>query len=191
VIVSNSPYSAGPAPVPDDPGDSEIVHHAFWEPYQNTAPQQGQSAAPASQPATFPYTWNTPNAFIGYRSSKAKIDHFNAAIQFTKQYVNDNRPDIASRVTVFDFWSHFDPGGNFNEYVCPPPNDASVVPDPILHQCVITNPAPGVVNAILARQPGEDLHVTSAGHFGILQPYLEPVVCQMLGKNPPNGSGCT
>jgi hypothetical protein len=205
VIVSNGLYSAGPAPVPDDPGDSPIAHHAFWEPYQSSAPQAGGQAEPASQPDTFPYTWNAPNAFTSpaYRSNKAKIDQFNAAIQFTKQYVADNRPDINSRVQVFDLWSHFAPGGNFNEQVCPPPNDFNTTPQFTLDlstpnltdmawKCQLgAVPAASDPTAIQAREPGEDLHITAGGYFQILRPYLEPVVCQLLGQGAPNQNGCT
>jgi hypothetical protein len=78
----------------------------------------------------------------------------------------------------------------YTDYVCPPPNDETVAPDPVTHSCVITNPSPDVVPAILARAPDKG-HLTPAGAFQVLQPYLEPCVKALIPVAGGNMSACS
>jgi hypothetical protein len=67
----------------------------------------------------------------------------------------------------------------YTSYVCPPPNDFTEAPDGS-NQCS-NGPA------ILARAP-DNGHLSVAGTFDILQPYLEGCVRHLLGLPPPGSA---
>jgi hypothetical protein len=105
--------------------------------------------------------------------------------------VKDNNFASDPGVVVFNFKKHFNDGPNntYSDYVCPPPNDSAVAPDPITHNCVITNPAPDVVPAILARAPDHG-HLSPAGQEQILKPYIDKCVRHYLGLSGGDQSAC-
>jgi hypothetical protein len=114
-----------------------------------------------------------------------KINQFNDIITLVKNQYFNNDPNVV----IFPFKAHFNgPNNVYTDYVCPPPNDETVAPDPVLHKCVL--PDLSVVDAILARAPDKG-HLTPAGAFGILQPYLEPCVKALIPVAGGNMSACS
>lgn len=158
VVVANSVYVNPPAA--EGPSADDLW---WWEPYGPSAPPD----------------WVAPNVGVTFRASRTKVDQFNAAIQSVKttSFASD------SKVLVFDYWRHFDPGGAWNAYVCPPPNDFSEVPNTSVDPPTCTNG-----NAIIARveldsttHESEGSHISAAG-LDILAYYLQPCVRALLGK---------
>jgi hypothetical protein len=161
VIVANSAYMNPPEAQfpPGTAGAPDFLINAWYERY----PDDG-NVGPDPDP------WNAPIAGMTYRPSKFKVDQFNASISSVVS-------GFGSDVVKFDFFKHFDPGNAYNDYVCPPPNDSTDVPNPTTHQC--TNGA-----AILARDT-DRAHLTQSGGHSILATYLVPCVRAVLAGDPP------
>jgi hypothetical protein len=176
VIVTTSPYEDGLAPVPDPNSAPAGLGCSWWEPYPPSAPTANGGNCTGNATAGNGGQWRAPFPGLTYRSGRAKLDQLNEATAFVKsQYFGGD-----SNVLIFPFKQHFNgPNNVYTDYVCPPPNDRTVAPDPITHNCVITNPSPGVVPAILARDADRG-HLSPAGAFDILQPYLEPCVKALI-----------
>ena len=191
VLVSLSPYFDPPEPIPPPSQVGPDFSCSWWEPYDAAAP----SAPPGSE---CPGQWRSPpgSGGVSYRPSKTKADQFNAIITQVK---NANFP--GDDVRLFRFDKHFNqPNGpgtaddTFTNRVCPPPYDSTITaelredlrpPSPTFGQQVWQCNVQGDVdptndvNAILARAP-DNGHLSIAGQFDILQPYLESCVQSML-----------
>jgi hypothetical protein len=173
VLVTIAPYFDPPEPLPQPstlPPDLQSLACTWWEPYGATPPSS--SGECSSGP------WQSPFG-ASYRRSKVKTDQL---IGIVNQVLTTADPQFGfgsdPNVMKFNFKKHFDgPGDVYTSYVCPPPNDFTVAPD-AAHNCAVQNP-PGVVPAILARAP-DNGHLSVAGEFNVLQPYVEPCVQALL-----------
>jgi hypothetical protein len=189
VVVSESPYIQPLQPEP--PNDGTVppdLACAWWEAYPQSPPTaQGDP----NNPLTCPGAWRPPpnTSGVTYRSSKTKIDQLNTIVELVKNNYFNNDPNVL----LFNFKKHFNPGGAYSDYVCPPPHDSDTVPQNVLDmrpgsptfgqlvwQCNIDGNPLHNVNAILARAIDHS-HLSPAGEFQILQPYLEPCVQSLLG----------
>jgi hypothetical protein len=185
VVIASSPYFAPPEPLPDPNGAPAGLGCSYWEPYPNSPPTATGGHCTGDATAGSGGTWRSPYPGLAYRSSRVKVDQFNDIITLVKNQYFGNDPNVL----IFPFKQHFNgPGGAYTDYVCPPPNDRTVAPDPILHQCVLPNLS--VVNAILARAPDKG-HLSTAGAFDILQPYIEPCVKSLIPGAGGDPSACS
>ncbi len=154
VVVANSVYMNPPAPQfpPGTPGAPAFLIDAWYERY------------PADNTTEPPEIWAPPNGPAGltYRPSKTKVEQFNQTIANTVSSTGSN-------VLVFNFFSHFSPGGVYSDQVCPPPNDA------------VAPPCPGGQTPINARAPDGGHLTGSPGGQDILAYYLVPCVRGLLG----------
>jgi len=162
VIVANSAYVNPPQPEfpPGTPGAPDFLINAWYEryPVANTAP---------------PPVWQPPIQGLTYRPSKTKVEQFNNAITSVVNGAGD-----PSNVLQFNMFKHFDPtvaSPAYSDYVCPPPNDSTEVPNATTHAC--SNGA-----GILARDT-DGGHLTTPGGQGILANYLVPCVEAVLAGN--------
>src|SRR5262245_25532493 len=180
VLIANAPYIDPPTPLPDPTGTPADC--MWWEP-DDTSPPVSQGPCQQGQ------QWRSPpGSGVGYRSSHAKLNQFNDVVNIVKNNFFQNDADV--RVVNFRERFNLAPNANaYTDYVCPPPNDSTVAPDPVTHNCVITNPSPGVVPAILARAP--DKGHLSSGRFDILKFYLEPCVRALIPVSGGDLSKCS
>ena len=89
-------------------------------------------------------------------------------------------------VVRFNFKKHFNgPSNVYTDYVCPPPKDFTETPN------TSTSP-PSCSNgpAVFARA-GDHSHLSPAGEFTILQPYIEGCVKGLLGVTGGDTSKCS
>jgi hypothetical protein len=178
VLVAESPYIQPLQPEPPPGTVPPGLECSWWEPYPSGQPN---ATGDPNNPLTCPGAWRSPSGNTTYRSSQTKIDQLNVIVDLVKNNNFGGDPGVK----LFNFKKHFNapafPAGppGYSDYVCPPPNDSTVAPNPITHQCAITNPV-SVVPAVLARAVDHS-HLSSAGQFQILQPYLEGCVKTMLG----------
>ena len=188
VIVTSVPYIAPTEPEPPfGAGEPDALACSWWEPFPNSAPASSGPDCTGTATQGSGGTWRSPTGNTSYRSSKAKIDQFNQIIQLVK----DNNFASDSGVVLFNFKKHFNgPDNTYHDYVCPPPNDSAVAPDPVTHNCVITNPSPGIVPAILARAADHG-HLSPAGQEQILKPYIDKCVRNYLSLPGGDQSACT
>jgi hypothetical protein len=109
------------------------------------------------------------------------------------------------KVVVFNFKSHFNDGPNndYSNYVCPPPHDTDTAPQFILDantsspnfgqmawMCDDGSHIPtNFLDAILARAPDQG-HLSSAGAFQVLQPYIDKCVRNYLGLSGGSQAAC-
>jgi hypothetical protein len=173
VLIAETPYFDPPEPVPPPSQVGPDFACSWWEPYDPTPPTAGGECAG---------TWTPPYPGVTYRSSKNKADQLNGIVQQVKDqyYPND------ANVVLFNFKKHFNgPSNVYTSYVCPPPYDYTVAPD-ASNNCQTPQ---GTVAAILARTP-DNGHLTVAGTFNILQPYLESCVKNLLNIGG-SASDCT
>lgn len=193
VVVAYQPYANPPQPEPPPGGSTPPgLECSWWEP-DPPAPPVAQGNGNLN-PLTCPGPWQSPCCGVTYRSGHAKFDQFNMIVN---QVLTNPDPRFGfgsdPNVSSFNFKRHFNlpsiAGGGYSDYVCPPPNDGVVAPDPITHKCAITNPQATVVDAILARAPDRG-HLSIAGQFDILKPYLDPCVRFLLGKSGGNQADC-
>jgi hypothetical protein len=192
VLISVGPYMDPPEPVPPPSQVPPDLACSWWEPY-DAAPPVANGECTGGGPGGL---WRSPpgSGGVSYRPSKTKVDQLNAIITQVKNQYFGSDPNVV----LFNFAKHFNqpngPGAaddTYTSYVCPPPNDFTVTPDPVTHNCAITNPNPDTVPAILARAP-DNGHLSVAGTFDILQPYLEGCVRHLLGLPPPGSmADCT
>jgi hypothetical protein len=179
VVIANSPYIQPLQPEPPPSAVSDpALYCSWWEAYQSTAPP---SAGPDCTGNATPGSggqWRSPDGASPYRSSKTKIDQFNAIVQ----QVKDNNFGSDPNVLVFQFKKHFNgPDNAYHDYICPPPDDATQMPIPDLIDGTPNCPIPADLtrNAISAR--AIDHSHLSPGGDDILQYYLEPCVQSLLG----------
>jgi hypothetical protein len=155
VVVANSVYMNPPEPQfpPGTPGAPDFLIDAWYERY------------PTDNTTEPPKIWAPPNgpAGLAYRPSKTKVEQFNQTIANTVSSTG-NGNDL-----VFNFFSHFSPGGVYSNQVCPPPNDA------------LAPPCPGDQTPINARAPDGGHLTPSPGGQDILAYYLVPCVRGLLG----------
>jgi hypothetical protein len=186
VVIASSPYFAPPEPLPDPNGAPAGLGCSYWEPYPNTPPTATGGHCTGNATAGSGGTWRSPYPGLAYRSSRVKVDQFNDIITLVKNQYFGSDPNVL----IFPFKQHFNgPGGAYTDYVCPPPNDRTVAPDPITHKCLLTNP-PGLVDGILARAPDKG-HLSTGGAFDVLQPYLEPCVKSLIPVAGGDPSACS
>lgn len=187
VLIANAPYIDPPQPLPAPGSVPAGVECSWWEPNDGGPPvSQGPDCTGDSTPGSGGQ-WRSPTGNTSYRSSHGKLDQLNAMINQVKSQYFGGDP----KVQVFNFKKHFNGTNNdYNDYVCPPPNDFNVTPDPLTHNCAITNPSPGVVPAILARAPDKG-HLSPAGTTDILKPYLDQCVRSKLGLGGGVPASCT
>jgi hypothetical protein len=161
--VSNAPYAR-----PREPFSTNGVPY-WYERHQD----DGGSGASGFQ------DWVPPSQAPGYtyRPGRTKVTQLNTT---TAAVVNSFG---GNGVRLFNFFSHFDPGGEYSDYICPPPNDG--VPPNLFLQC------PGGQSALLARDPdGSHLTLPPGGH-DILEYYLRPCVRGLLGIAGGNVNACS
>jgi hypothetical protein len=187
VVVATAPYADPLSPEPDPNSTPAGLGCSYWEPYPSTAPTASGGNCKGDATAGQGGQWRAPYPGLTYRSGTEKYNQINEAIQFVKdQYFGGN-----SNVVIFPFKQHFNgPSNVYTDYVCPPPNDRTVAPDPLTHKCIITNPMPGLVDAVLARDPDRG-HLSPAGAFDVLQPYLEPCVKALIPVSGGDLSKCS
>ena len=179
VVVANSPYIQPHQPEPPPATVPAGLGCSWWEtePFNTNPPT---AVGDPNNPLTCPGTWQSPDGVSSYRSSKTKLDQFNDIVT---NYVKGQFFGGDPNVRVFNFAKHFNPGGAYNDYVCPPPDDSTQVPGPDVDLDGTPN-CPTVQDplrdAILARAVDHS-HLSPAGQFQILQPYLEPCVLGMAG----------
>jgi hypothetical protein len=187
VIVANSPYEDGLAPVPDPNAAPPGLGCSWWEPYASSPPTASGGNCKGDATAGTGGQWRPPYPGLTYRSGRAKLDQINEMMAFVKSQYFGSNPNVL----IFPFKDHFNgPNNVYTDYVCPPPNDRTVAPDPITHSCLITNPSPGVVPAIAARDADRG-HLSPAGAFNVLQPYIEPCVKALIPVAGGNLSACS
>jgi hypothetical protein len=155
VVVANSAYMNPPEPQfpPGTPGAPDFLINAWYEryPIPNTNP---------------PVPWQPPVQGLTYRPSKTKVDQFNAAVTQVVNGFGD-----PSNVLQFNMFKHFDPGNEYSDLICPPPNDGTAPP------------CPGGATPIDARDP-DGGHLSTPGGQGILNAYLQPCVQAVLAGDP-------
>ncbi len=182
VLVALTPYFDPPEPVPPPSQAGPDLSCAWWEPYDAAAPTAGGEC---------PGAWRSPpGAGVAYRPSKGKADQLNNVItQVKNQYFPGD--DVA----LFNFKKHFNgPNDVYTSFVCAPPNDATIAAQNVMdfhtldpldsaYQCdngSLNTPLSPWPYAINARAP-DNSHLSVAGTFEVLQPYLEGCVRSMLG----------
>jgi hypothetical protein len=193
VIVANAPYADGKAPVPDPGGGTPAgLECSWWEPYPDSVPTaSGGNCTGNATPGTGGQ-WRPPYPGLTYRSSRAKLDQINTIMAFVKSQYFGGDPDVR----IFPFKDHFNgPNNVYTSYVCAPPNDRTVAavedldwhttnPLDTAFQCDNGQGPNSALNpwpyAILARDADRG-HLSPAGAFEILQPYIEPCVQALLG----------
>ena len=174
VVVAKSPYIQPLQPEPPNDGSVPAdLACSWWEAYQSSAPTAQGSPG---NPLTCPGTWRSPpnTAGVTYRSSKTKIDQLNTIVDFVKSQYFGGDPGVV----LFNFAKHFNPGGQYNDYVCPPPDDATQVPGPDIN-------LDGTPNCPTVTQPLREAILARAvdhSQIQILQPYLEGCVKTLLGQ---------
>jgi hypothetical protein len=187
VVIANSPYFAPTEPLPAPADAPAGLQCSYWEPYPANPPTASGGDCKGDATAGTGGQWRAPYPGVTYRSSRVKIDQFNDIITLVKNQYFNNDPNVV----IFPFKAHFNgPSNVYTDYVCPPPNDETVAPDPITHKCLITTPTAGLVDAILARAPDKG-HLSPAGAFGVLQPYLEPCVKALIPVSGGDPSACS
>ncbi|HMF03240.1 MAG TPA: hypothetical protein VKH17_00385 [Acidimicrobiia bacterium] len=191
VIVATSPYEDGLAPEPDPATTPPGLGCSWWEPYPPSPPTASGGNCTGNAQAGTGGAWRAPFPGLTYRSGRTKLDQLNEATAFVKsQYFNGD-----SNVRIFPFKEHFNgPNNIYTDYVCPPPHDRDT---PAVLQTDVRPGSPTIgqqvylcddgshlpvnyVNAILARDPDRG-HLSPAGAFNVLQPYIEPCVQALLG----------
>jgi hypothetical protein len=206
VLVANAPYSNMLQPVPSPGGTTPPgIECSYWEPYPLTPPTaQGEPG----NPLTCPGAWRSPpgvNPPVSYRSGRTKHDQFNDILD---QVLTNPDPQFGfgsdPNVVRFNFEKHFNrPVTNeYTDWICPPPDDWQVpsvedlnwhTSDPLdtAFVCDNGNGPNSALNpwplAINARAP-DNGHLSTAGQFDILQPYLEGCVRHLLGLPPPGSA---
>jgi hypothetical protein len=188
VIVTNTPYINPLEPEPPfGSGVPDGLACSWWEPFPNSAPASSGPDCTGDAGQGSGGTWRSPTGNTSYRSNRAKMDQLNEVVQFVK----DNNFGSDAGVKIFNFKKHFNgPDNTYHDYVCPPPNDNVVTPDPVTHNCIITNPSPGIVPAVLARAPDHS-HLSPAGQSEILQPYIDKCVRNALNLPGGDPAACT
>jgi hypothetical protein len=178
VVVANAPYVAPTEPEPNPNIAPPGLGCTWWEPYTASPPVStgpdctGDATGPGSGGS-----WRPPWNGVTYRSSHVKYDQFNVILN---QVLTTTDPNFGfgsdPGVVQFNFKKHFNDGPNnqYSDYVCPPPNDSTEAPD---SNNMCSN---GTVPAILARD-ADHSHLSSAGEFDVLQPYIESCVESLLG----------
>jgi hypothetical protein len=200
VLVANAPYIAPPQPEPPPDQVPAGLGCTWWEPYPNSAPMSSGPDCTGNATAGSGGAWRPPpGSGVSYRSSRTKVDQFNNIVNGVltnpdPSFGFGSDPNVKS----FNFKNHFNggPSNAYSDYVCPPPNDVSKAPINTLDfhsgvpagnmafQCDNGNGPNTPLNpwnyAILARAPDKG-HLSVAGEFQVLQPYIEPCVQSMLG----------
>jgi hypothetical protein len=191
VVVANSPYEDGRAPVPDPNAAPPGLGCSWWEPYPNSAPTASGGNCKGDATAGTGGQWRPPYPGLTYRSGRAKLDQINEIMAFVKsQYFGGN-----SNVRIFPFKDHFNgPNNVYTDWVCPPPNDRTVAavndldwhtgnPLDTAFQCDNGQGPNTALNpwtyAIAARDADRG-HLSPAGAFNVLQPYIEPCVKALI-----------
>jgi hypothetical protein len=147
VLVLNSPYYAPQEP--QVPGIADV----WYEPYSASAPAN----------------WSAPNANVSYRSSKEKIDEFNAMLKATVDAKSATDPGVQ----FFDLWKHVSPQDangvqGPSDAACPAPNETKYPP----------TGCPG--EAIELRESFDHIHFTYDGYRLVIMPYVLNAIRQML-----------
>jgi hypothetical protein len=136
-----------------------VVNSAYFAPTDPQVP--GFPIWFEAYPPTPPGNWSPANANITYRSSKVKIDEFNSVVAATVgEFAND--PDVH----FYDLKQRLAPGGEYNDFSCPYPNELSP-----LSACA--------GQEVLARQPDHG-HISFEGYRDVVMPRLLPVIRQIL-----------
>jgi hypothetical protein len=200
VIIANAPYIAPTQPEPPPGSVPAGIECSFWEPNPPSPPVSSGPDCTGNATAGSGGSWRPQAPGISYRSSKAKLDQFNGIVSLVKNdyFASDNE------VVVFNFKKHFNDGPNnqYTDYVCPPPNDATIAPQ--FAQDLHTGATPGTMAwqcntnanpmnwdyAILARDPDHS-HLSPTGQYQILQPYIDKCVRNYLGLSGGDLSACT
>jgi hypothetical protein len=203
VLVTNAPYTAPPQPLPSPAEVPPGFECSWWEPYPPSAPVSAGPDCTGNATAGSGGSWRPQAAGVTYRPSKTKMDQFNAIVDLVKNnyFAGD------SKVQVFNFKKHFNHGplNEYSDWVCPPPDDATVAAvddlnwntaDPLdrafvcdNHQGLNTavNPWPLAINARAA----DNGHLSPAGQVQILKPYIDKCVLHHLGAAGGDPSACT
>ena len=179
VIVANAPYIAPPQPEPPPGSVPAGIECSYWEPYPASPPVSAGPDCTGNATGGSGGSWRPPAAGVTYRSSKTKLDQFNAIISQVKNQWFGSDP----KVVVFNFKRHFNsPSNEYTDYVCPPPKDGVEAPDGS------NNCSNGP--AILARAADKG-HLSPAGSYQILQPYIDKCVRAHLGLTGGDPSACS
>jgi hypothetical protein len=200
VVVANSPYFAPPEPLPAPNGAPAGLQCSYWEPYPNSAPTSAGPDCTGDATAGTGGQWRAPYPGVTYRSSRVKVNQFNDIITLVKDQNFGNDPNVV----IFPFKAHFNgPNIVYTDYVCPPPYDRTVAAQNVIDvrlgsptfgqlawQCNVDGNPLNNLNAILARAPDKG-HLTPAGAFGVLQPYLEPCVKALIPVSGGDPSACS
>jgi hypothetical protein len=200
VIVATAPYIAPPEPLPAFGQVPDDLACSWWEPFPSSPPTSSGPDCTGNATQGSGGQWRPQATGITYRSSKAKMDQFNEIIQLVK----DNNFAGDPGVVVFNFKKHFNgPDNTYHDYICPPPYDSTVLAQNVIDirpnsptfgqmawQCNIDGNALDNLNAILARAPDKG-HLSSAGNFQILKPYIDKCVRHYLGLSGGDQSACS
>jgi hypothetical protein len=175
VLVANAPYTDPPEPVPPPSVVSDPAFQCtWWEPNDATAPvSTGPDCDGNGNPGSGG-SWRPPATGLTYRSSHTKFDQLNGITDLVKNRYFGTDNDV----WIFNFRKHFNLAPNasqYTDYVCPPPNDSTEAPN------LNTNPPSCAAGPAIFARDVDHSHLSPAGEFNILQPYLESCVKNLLG----------
>jgi hypothetical protein len=201
VVVANSPYMHPDEPQPPISSSPAGLGCSWWEPDQSSPPTSLGPDCTGNATAGSGGQWRSPSPGVTYRSSHVKVDQFNTIISFVKSQYFANDPNVL----IFPFRDHFNlpNNGGYTDYVCPPPYDRTVAAQntvdvrpgsptlgQLVWQCNVDGNPLDNVNAILARAPDRG-HLSPAGAFNVLQPYIEKCVEALIPVSGGDPSACS